>query len=134
VKAALDTSVVVRLLTGEPEDLALEAMRHVAERRRAGDRLLVSDLVLAETYYALQHHYGVPKTEVLATLRAFLATPEVETTGEAAEVLETPGLESAKPGFIDRVIHRGYLGAGGDELVTFERAARKLSGVRVLGA
>jgi len=58
----------------------------------------------------------------------------VETTGEAAEVLDTPGLESAKPGFVDRVIHRGYLGSGGDELVTFERAARKLSGVRVLGA
>lgn len=134
MKAGLDTSVVVRLLMGEPEDLALEAMRHVAERRRAGDRLLVSDLVLAETYYALQHHYCVPKTEVLATLRAFLATPEVETTGEAAKVLETLRLESAKPGFIDRVIHRGYLGAGGDELVTFERAARKLSGVRVLGA
>ena len=58
----------------------------------------------------------------------------METTGEAAEVLDTPGLESAKPGFVDRVIHRGYLGSGGDELVTFERAARKLSGVRVLGA
>lgn len=134
MKAGLDTSVVVRLLTGEPEDLALEAMRHVAERFGAGDRLLVSDLVLTETYYALQHHYGVPKTEVLATLRAFLATPEVETTGEAAEVLETPGLESAKPGFIDRVVYRDYRRSGGEELVTFERAARKLPAVRILGA
>lgn len=134
MKAGLDTSVVVRLLTGEPDDLALEAMRHVDERRRAGDRVLVSDLVLAETYYALQHHYGVPKREVLDTLRSFLATPEVEPTGEAVPVLDTPGLESAKPGFIDRVIHRGYLAAGGDELVTFERAAWKLSAVRVLGA
>lgn len=134
MNAGLDTSVVVRLLTGEPEDLALEAMHHVAERRRAGDRLLVSDLVLAETYYALQHHYGVPKGRVLETLRALLATPEVEATGEAADVLETPGLESAKPGFIDRVIHRGYLESGGEELVTFERAARKLSAVRVLCA
>lgn len=134
MKAGLDTSVVVRLLTGEPDDLALEAMRHVDERRRTGDRLLVSDLVVSETYYALQHHYGVPKREVLETLRSFLATPEVEATGEAAAVLETPALESANPGFIDRVIHRGYLGAGGDELVTFEKAAWKLSGVRILGA
>ena len=134
MKAGLDTSVIVRLLTGEPEDLAREAMRHVAERRRSGDRLLVSDLVLAETYYALQHHYGVPKKEVLATLRAFLATPEIKPTREAAEVLKTPGLESAKPGFIDRIIYRNYLGSGAEELVTFERAARKLSAVRVLGA
>jgi predicted nucleic acid-binding protein len=51
VRAGLDTSVVVRLLTGEPEDLAREAMRYVAQRSRAGDRLLVSDLVLAEAYY-----------------------------------------------------------------------------------
>ena len=132
MNAGLDTSVVVRLLTGEPEDLAREAMLHVAERRRSGDRLLVSDLVLAESYYALQHHYGVPKKEVLRTLRAFLRTPEVEGTGEAAEVLKTPGLASAKPGFTDRIIYRNYLASGGDELVTFERAARKLSAATVI--
>lgn len=130
--AGLDTSVLVRVLTGEPEDLALSALRLVGERRRAGDRLFISDWVLAETYHALQYHYQVPKAEVLDALRDFLADEIVEGTGDAPAVLETSGLATAKPGFIDRVIHRNYLRSGADELVTFEKAAAKLPGVRVL--
>ena len=130
----LDTSVVVRLLTGEPEDLALPALRYVLERGRAGDRVIVSDWVLAETYYALQHHYRATKKDTLDALRSFLATSGVQGAGEAAEVLTTPDLESVKPGFIDRVIHGNYLRLGVDEVATFEKAAAKLPGVRVLSA
>ncbi len=128
----LDTSVVVRLLTGEPEDLAGVALRYMMNRRRTGDRLLVSDWVLAEAYYALQHHYKASKKDTLAALRSFLATPGVEGTGDVAGVIATPRLESAKPGFIDRVIHANYLRSGVEEMVTFEKAAAKLPAVRVL--
>lgn len=48
------------------------------------------------------------------------------------EVLAIPRLESAKPGFIDRVIHRDYLASGAEKMVTFEKAARKLEDVIVL--
>lgn len=128
----LDTSVIVRVLTGEPEDLALVAVRYLRERQRAGDRVQVSDWVLAEAYSALQYHYEVPKSRTLEALRRFLSSSEIEGTGEAADVLETAGLASAKPGFIDRVIHCDYLRAGAEELATFEKAAAKLSNVRVL--
>ncbi len=129
----LDTSVVVRVLAGEPEGLALAALRFLQERQRAGDRVLISDLVLAETYHAFQHHYGASKKDTLAALRAFLATPGVEGTGEAPRVLVAPGLESAKPGFVDRVIHRDYLRSGAEQVATFERASAKLIEVAVLG-
>ncbi len=132
--AGLDTSVVVRLLTGEPEDLAAVALRYLMDRRRARDRVLVSDWVIAETYYALQHHYRVSKKDALDALRSFLATQGVEGTGEVAEVIATPGLESAKPGFIDRVIHANYLRSGADEMVSFEKAAAKLPATHVLAA
>jgi predicted nucleic-acid-binding protein len=56
----------------------------------------------------------------------------VEATGEVAEVLAVENLESAKPGFIDRVIHRNYLRSGAEQMVTFEKAAAKLPGVHVL--
>ncbi len=130
----LDTSVVVRLLSGQPEDLALVALRYLMARRRATDRVLVSDWVLAETYYALQHHYGAAKAATLDALRSFLATPRIEGTGEVAAVLAVPDLESAKPGLIDRVIHANYVRAGIDEFATFEKAASRLDRVRVLSA
>ncbi len=129
----IDTSVVVRVLTGEPRELALLALGYLLDREKAGDRVLVSDWVVAEAYYALQHHYGVSKREALNALGDFLASPGVEGTGEAAAVLSTPNLESAtKPGFIDRVIHRSYLRSGAEEVATLERAAAKLPQVRVL--
>lgn len=134
MKAGLDTSVVVRLLTGEPEALANEAMAHLVERQHGGDQVLVSDWVVAETYHALQYHYRVSKQEALATLRDFLASPGIEGTGEALSVLEVPNLATAKPGFVDRVIHRNYRRSGADEMVTFEKAAATLERVRVLGS
>ena len=63
-----------------------------------------------------------------------LTDEAVEGTGDAPAVLETSDLATANPGFIDRVIHRNYLGSGADELVTFEKAAAKLPKVRVLNA
>jgi predicted nucleic-acid-binding protein len=132
VIVGLDTSVLVRVLTGEPRDLALVALDFLLEREKAGDRVLVSDWVLAEAYYALQHHYGASKRDTLDALGDFLASPGIEGTGEVAAVLATPDLESAKPGFIDRVIHRDYLRSGADEVATFEKAAAKLPHVRVL--
>lgn len=130
----LDTSIVVRLLSGQPEDLAAVALRDLRKRQRARDRVLVSDLVLAETYYALQYHYGATKKATLDALRAFFEAPSIEGTGEITEVLATPGLESAKPGLIDRLIHRAYLHSGAEKILTFEKAAAKLPGVRVLRA
>ena len=128
----LDTSVLVRLLAGDPRDLALEALRFLLEHRAAGDRLWVSELVLAETYYALQHHYGASKRDTLSALREFLATSGIEGRGDAAEVLATPGLTSAKPGFVDRLIHGNYLRSGAEQIATFERAAAKLPSVLLL--
>lgn len=128
----LDTSVLVRLLAGDPRELALAALSFVLERQEAGDRLRVSELVVAETYYALQYHYGVSKRDALAELRQFLETPGIEGAGSLAELLATPGLESAKPGFIDRVIHENYLRTGAQQVVSFEKASAKLPKVIVL--
>lgn len=130
----LDTSILVRVLTGEPRDLALVALSYIQGRQKAGDRLLVSDWVFAEAYYALQYHYGASKKETLDALSDFLASSGVEGAGEVATVLTTPSLESAKPGLIDRVIHRHYLSLGAEEVATFEKAAAKLPHVRVLVA
>lgn len=128
----LDTSVLLRLLVGEPQEMALAALGFLLERQKAGDRLQVSDLVLAEAYHAVQHHYGADRREALDGLRAFLGTPGVEVEPDVTEVLGTPNLESAKPGFVDRVIHRRYLRSGAERMATFEKAAGKLTGVIVL--
>ena len=127
----LDTSVVLRLLLGQPEDQAARAVAFLDELSRGDHQAVVSDLVVSETYFALQHHYGVPKRDALLGLRNLSASGEIQPHGAAAEVLAGDGLASAKPGFIDRLIHAAYADSSAD-MATFEKAGGKLAGTRVL--
>jgi predicted nucleic acid-binding protein len=131
VKTGLDASVVLRLLLGQPADQAARAVALLDELARGRFRAVVCDLVVAEAYFALQHHYGVSKQDALMGLRRLFADGEIEPLGAVAEVLAVDGLASAKPGFVDRLIHGAYAGAS-DEMVTFEKAVGKLKCVRVL--
>jgi predicted nucleic-acid-binding protein len=129
----LDTSVILRLLTGEPESQARLALAEAQKSVREGQALLVSDLVLAEVYFGLQYHYGVPKNESLQMLGKFLRESGVKSLGAAATVLDTPNLATANPGFVDRLIHAEYRQTAA-EVLTFEKAAARLPGVRVLAS
>ena len=101
------------------------------ELSQRGDQAVVCDLVVAEVYFALQHHYGIPKKEALLGLRQLFADSEIRPSGGVASVLATEGIAAAKPGFVDRLIHNAYLQSA-DGMVTFEKAAGKLKAVRVL--
>ena len=61
----LDTSVVLRLLTGVPLGQAEAARRMLAASR---DTIFVSDLVVSESYFALRHHYEVPHANAARAL------------------------------------------------------------------
>ena len=128
---SLDTSFVMRLLVSQPPDTFRLASRFLAEKLAAHVAVHVSDLVLAEAYFALQAYYQLPKAAALATLAKFTRHSGVTVTPVARTVLALPNLASAKPGFVDRLIH-GESRAGGHTLVTFEKAAKKLAGTIVV--
>jgi len=125
----LDTSVVLRLLTGEPEDQAERAARFFRTQVAKGLPPCVSDQVISEAYFALCYHYQVPKSEALKVLGAFVNGGEVICLGVSGEILKQRNLGRAKPGFLDRVIHAQYLEAGTSGVATFEKASSRLPGV-----
>ena len=124
-REGLDTSFVLRLLVGEPVDQAQAAVAHLDLLKASGKQAVVNDLVVSETYFALQHHYGVPKQVALDHLRQLLESPEIEAAEQTLALLQQPGLGKAKPGFVDRLIHAHYLTEAGG-MATFEKAAAKL--------
>ena len=127
----LATSAVLRLLTGEPQELALRVVHRVMEIFRSGGFCTVSDLVAAESYYALQYHYKLPKEEALSALDAFGKDTGIRFSEAAGTVLKTKGLARANPGFADRLIHAGYRQSGYG-MLTCEHAAASLIGVEVI--
>ena len=121
----LDTSVVVRLLIGTPEDQALAAQR--ALDGAAAGSLAVSDLVVAESYFALRHHYEVPHRKAIGALIALITDSRIHCTGIAARVLPSMPDKEQGAGFMDRLIHASYE-LEDVALLTFDRAAARLPG------
>ena len=129
--AGLDTTVVLRLLVGEPAKQAKKAIEALNIISKAGGKIYVSDLVLCETYFALQFHYKVPKEEAIAALRELAQSEEMGCSAIARSVLTQTNLHSANPGFVDRLIHAQYQ-VTGTPMLTFEKAAKKLPNTRLL--
>lgn len=129
--SSLDTSVILRLLVGEPAFQYRVAQSFLDEQLAEGNPVFACDHVLAEAYFALQSFYGIPKSEALAVLLRFTRKSGVTVSTVAAEVLELPGLATAKPGFVDRLIH-GASQCTGQTLITFEKSAKKLPATLVL--
>lgn len=131
----LDTSVVLRLLVGEPEEQNAVAVGTLRAARKNGYTIRVSDLVVAETYFALQAAYQVPKKDALRALLRMFESGDVlpEPGGCALDILHECGGTASKPGFVDRMIHAQYRRHGA-EMLTFEKAAKKLPGTQLLSS
>ena len=76
----IDTSILVRLLTGRTEDTyaaCRNALQELIEDR--GARISASNRVIGEAYIAVQHHYGVSKEDardgLLKVLKSGMVSP-----------------------------------------------------------
>ena len=125
----LDTSVVVRLLVGEPVDQALIAKRAVESAPRGS--IAVSDMVIGEAYFALRDHYEVPHRKAIAALIALISDPHIRSMGVARRVLANMPDKDAGAGLMDRLIHGGYE-VEEMTLLTFDRGAARLPGAQML--
>lgn len=132
----IDTSILLRLATGEPaqdfEETAA-AMTHMVEAEHIS--IFAGNMVIGEAYIALQHHYGVSKPAAKAALRSVL------TSGLVAPWQGQPVLDALAAqrgcGLLDRLIVLQY---SADGLITLTldrkmavlpqatRLARKRSG------
>jgi predicted nucleic acid-binding protein len=107
----IDTSILVRLATGDPQEEFDECVRKLAalvEGEHAD--VFASNQVIGEAYVALQHHYGVAKLDARAALASVLRSGLVAPLNGAGvfEALEARG----GCGLLDRLIADDYRAAG----------------------
>ena len=127
----LDTSAILRIITGEPPALAQAVDICIAEMVANGDTMVISALPASEAYYSLQHFYGRTKQEAIMALRALADEEGFSFSPEAAAALATPDAWKASPGFVDRMIANGYA-ANGQITVSCEKDFRKLDLTEVI--
>lgn len=127
-----DTSIILRVLTGQPSSLAAIVRKRLESLWLSGEILDVCDLVVSETYFALQHSYGLTKDSALNALLKLSVHPGFRLSDQVAAALRTENLARAKPGFLDRVIHGTYVTGGDSVMLTCEKGSRKLANVEVI--
>jgi predicted nucleic-acid-binding protein len=131
VSFALDTSVVLRLLVGTPEPQAQLAHAAIAG---ASEAVGISDLVIAETYHALRHHYGVTASDAIRALHSLLSDRRIRALGGAFDVLGDmldENRSASRAGLVDRLIAAEYREVA-RETITFDRDMAHLTGARTL--
>jgi predicted nucleic acid-binding protein len=130
VSAFVDTSILVRHLTGDPPEQAARASRFLA----AADELLLADLVVAEVVYVLESFYEVPRTRVAELVRAIIAFPAIVVLDpamllRALEVYETVRLDFAEAYLVAQAERPG-VGA----VASFDKAIDRVTTVRRIAA
>ena len=127
----LDTSVIVRIISGLPEGAAEKVGQRIAADIADGEVFTVSALVLSEAYFALQHHYAFTKEEALQSLIAFSRTDGIKTPDSLKVILQSANLAKSNPGFVDRMIVSEYTSLGSDTY-SCEKSFRRLAGTVVI--
>ena len=127
----IDTFILVRLLTGEPEsdyEKTKAALMELLARDPAAE-IEVSNMVIGEAYFVLQHHYKVSKEEARAALVSVMSSGLVKPVGGASVLAASEAKE--EPGVMDRLIAQDY-SADGVVTLTHDRKMPRLSSVQLL--
>lgn len=130
---ALDTNVLVRYLVQDDATQA-QIASDVIDGLSEADQGFVGREVLIELVWVLERAYGFSRMEIANALDGLLAAIELvienaDDLGLAIELYRNDGY-----GFADMMIAAAARRAGARELVTFDRKAARLRGVRLLTA
>lgn len=102
----IDTSILVRLLTGDPVDGFDACVRSLKKIVEDDAEVYASNQVIGEAYVAVQHHYGVSKADARGALLSVLTSGLVRPlNGHSvlADLKSTTGC-----GLLDRLIADDY--------------------------
>ncbi len=103
----IDTSILVRLATGDPEDGFEHCVRKLTALIERDDaEVFASNQVISEAYIALQHHYGVSRSDARAALASVLRSGLVAPLHKAGVFAALEA--SAGCGLLDRLIADDY--------------------------
>ena len=126
MSAFVDTNVLIRHLTGDPPDQAARATRLLSQ----ADRLLLPDLIVAETVYVLESFCEVPRARVAELVRAIVAFPGIGVADEplllrALEVYEVHRLD-----FADAYLVAEAETSGVNAVASFDKTIERVPTVR----
>ena len=132
--AALDTTLLIRFLVEDDAAQLAAARRLIRKCVNAGETLFVPVTVSLELEWVLRSSFGFSKSIVIQTLAQLLASIELSFESEGALEVALVLYGQSTVDFSDCLHIALSSRAGESPLWTFDRAASKLEGARLLAS
>ena len=128
---ALDTNILERFLVRDDEKQSATATRLI-KTLSSIEPGYVSTVALVELFWVLDRIYNAPRSKIADALALLLGARELFVENRQAAHLALAAYEATKADFPDAlIVHTAKL-AGCSEILTFDKAAAKLTGMRLL--
>lgn len=130
--AALDTNVLVRYLIQDDARQGYQAKRLVCAALTRGESLFIPITVLLELEWVLRSNFEFPKDQIVFALSSLLAAKELVFESEASVEVALELFRQNKADFADCIHVALAHAAGQTPLWTFDKAAAKLEGAKLV--
>ena len=131
-RAYVDANVIVRLITGDPPEMADSAARLFQSVDQGALELVLDEVVLAETVWVLSSFYGFSADEIAPILGTLLANDGI-VSNEKMELLQALALyEKKNIDFVDALVAVRMLKHGIPEIYSFDKHFDRLKSIQRL--
>jgi predicted nucleic-acid-binding protein len=129
---ALDTNVLVRLVTRDDETQARRAKAALDTHADEDGGLFVADIVLVELCWTLAKSYGLARIDIARTVRALLDNASITLESPLAVRDALARFETGSADFPDCLIVAKATGVGCSRILSFDQRMGSLPGVELL--
>jgi predicted nucleic-acid-binding protein len=132
--ASLDTNTLIRFLVQDDDQQLAAAKKLIQSALTAGETLFVPITVTLELEWVLRLNFKFNKDQVTNTLSSLLAAAELSFESESAAEIALALYKKSSVDYSD-CVHIGLAHIAGESpLWTFDRAASKIDGAKLLTA
>lgn len=124
--AFVDTNILLRHLTGDPPDLAARATEYL----RSAERLLLADLIVAETVYVLESFYRAPREQVAEAMRSLIAFDSIDCVDPALLLRAIQVYELDRIDFADSYLVACAESSAIRQVVSFDRSIDRVKTIK----
>ncbi|HEY8885390.1 MAG TPA: PIN domain-containing protein [Chloroflexota bacterium] len=128
----IDANVVLRYLTDEPAEQAVQVARLFDRAAAELVTLTVDEIVVAEVVWTLKSHYHLERAAITEVMLQFLAADGIECRNGSAVLRALVLMGEKNVDFADALVCARMLDEGEVELYSFDRELDRVEGIRRL--
>ncbi len=129
----LDTNVLIRYLAQDDKTQSALATRLIEGSLSQEEPGFIPTVVLAELVWVLESNYQLDREQIATLLDSLLRAQQLKFAERDGASQALRDFRTGKADYVDCLIQRLAAAAGCSHTVTFDRAASRLDGMRLLG-